>query len=65
MCDDDQIHGNTILRIPATVALIEAATRCGEHQLARDKLYILDAWVNRSRTAPWLALTSRSHALVA
>ncbi len=65
MCDNDEIHGNTVLRIPATVALIEAASRCAEHQLARDKLYILDVWVNRSRTAPWLALTARSHALVA
>ncbi|GAA1745199.1 helix-turn-helix transcriptional regulator [Luedemannella helvata] len=65
MCDDDQMRGNTMIRIPATLALIEAATRCAEHQLARDKLYILDVWVERSRTAPWLALACRSHALVA
>ncbi|WP_344140590.1 helix-turn-helix transcriptional regulator, partial [Luedemannella flava] len=65
MCDDEQVRGNTMIRIPATLALIEAATRCADHQLARDKLYIFDVWVNRSRTAPWLALAARSHALVA
>jgi DNA-binding CsgD family transcriptional regulator len=65
MCDDEQVHGNTVLRIPATIALIEAATRCDEYQLAREKLCIFDVWVNRSRAAPWVALASRSHALVA
>jgi DNA-binding CsgD family transcriptional regulator len=65
MGDDDQVHGNTVMRIPATVPLIEAATRCDERQLAREKLCVFDVWVNRSRTAPWLALACRGHALVA
>ena len=32
--------------------LIEAAARCGEFTLAREKLYILDVWVERSRSTP-------------
>jgi DNA-binding CsgD family transcriptional regulator len=58
-------NGSPVIQVPATLHLVEAAARCGEHEIARTALDLFTGWAETTGNATWLALAARSRALLA